>query len=60
MDEYKREFIKLAHYARDEVSTDTKKKYRFCKGPNPILKHMLLLLDFTTFEDLINKAIKAE
>lgn len=35
-----------------------RKQARFCKGLNLILKHVLLFED-TTFEELVNKAIKA-
>lgn len=60
VDEYSREFSRLARYAQEEVSTDSNNQTRFQKGLNPGLRHELNLIDFTTFQPLVNKAIKAE
>src|SRR3954470_11638350 len=60
VDEYRREFNRLARYATEEVSTDAKKQERFCRGLNSGLRRELNLHDFATFQVLVNKAIKAE
>src|SRR4051812_4855356 len=58
--EYVREFNRLAHYAQDETTTDARKKGRFRKGLSPILRHDLNLLEFSTFQDLVNRSFRAE
>src|SRR4051812_4394568 len=58
--EYVREFNCLARYAQDEITTDARKKARFRKGLSPILLHDLNLIEFSTFEDLVNKSFRAE
>src|SRR4051812_19040202 len=58
--EYVREFNRLAPYAQDEITTDARKKARFRKGLSPILRHDLNLLEFATFEDLVNRSFRAE
>src|SRR3954465_7384384 len=58
--EYVREFNRLARYAQDEITTDAKKQARFCKGLSPILRHDLDILEFATFEDLVNRSFRAE
>src|SRR4051812_41644061 len=60
MHEYVREFNRLARYAQDEITTDARKQARFCKGLSTILRHDLNLLEFATFEDLVNKSFRAE
>src|SRR3954470_21873133 len=60
VDEYSREFNRLARYASEEVSTDSKKQERFCRGLHTRLRRELTLHDFATFQVLVNKAIKAE
>src|SRR3954467_1396907 len=60
VDEYSREFNRLARYATEEVSTDAKKQERFRRGLNTGLRHELNLHDFASFQVLVNKAIKAE
>src|SRR3954469_6453029 len=60
VDEFSREFNRLARYETEEVSTDSKKQERFCRGLNSKLRHELNLHDFATFQVLVNKAIKAE
>src|SRR4051812_17530495 len=52
--EFVNEFNRLARYAQDEITTDARKQARFCKGLRPILRHDLNLLEFATFEDLVN------
>src|SRR4051812_44483520 len=58
--EYVREFNRLARYAQDEITTDARKQARFRKGLSPILRHDLNLLEFSTFEDLVNRSFRAE
>src|ERR1041385_3349565 len=58
--EYVSEFNRLARYAQDEITTDTRKQARFRKGLSPILRHDLNLLEFATFEDLVNRSFRAE
>src|SRR3954468_16264969 len=60
VDECSREFNRLARYALEEVSTDSKKQERFRRGLNTGLCRELNLHDFATFQVLVNKAIKAE
>src|SRR3954470_4366784 len=58
--EYVREFNRLARYAQDEITTDGRKQARFRKGLSPILRHDLNLLEFSTFEDLVNRSFRDE
>ena len=58
--EYQNQFNRLACYAPEEVSTDAKKQALFRKGLDPEIRHDLNLLDFFTFQELMNKAMKAE
>jgi hypothetical protein len=58
--DYQGNFNRLACYAPEEVSTDAKKQALFYKGLDPKLRHDLHLLDFNTFQDLVNKAMKAK
>src|SRR3954471_5176987 len=60
VDEYSRELNRLARYATEEVSTDSKKQERFRRGLNSELHRDLNLHDFASFQVLVNKAIKAE
>src|SRR4051812_37035759 len=60
MHEYVREFNRLARYTQDEITTDARKQARFRKGLSPILHHDLNLLEFATFEDLVNISFRAE
>jgi hypothetical protein len=57
---YQGNFNCLACYAPEEISTDAKKQALFHKGLDPELRCDLHLLDFNTFQDLVNKAMKAE
>ena len=58
--EYVREFNRLARYAQDEITTDARKQARFRKGLSPILRHDLNLIEFATFEDLVNRSFRTE
>jgi hypothetical protein len=57
---YSREFMELARYAGDEISTDAKMQRRFRGGLHPTLKFQISLLPCKNFEELVNLAIKAE
>src|SRR4051812_7699327 len=58
--EYVAEFNRLARYAQDEITIDARKQARFRKGLSSILRHDLNLLEFSTFEDLVNISFRAE
>src|ERR1044072_7405924 len=58
--EHVQEFNRLARYAQDEITTDARKQARFRKGLSPILRHDLNLIEFATFEDLVNRSFRAE
>ena len=58
--DYQGKFNRLACYAPEEVSTDAKKQALFRKGLDPEIRHDLNLLDFPSFQELVNKAMKAE
>src|SRR3954470_21139947 len=58
--EYVTEFNRLARYAQDEITTDARKQARFRKGLSPILRHDLNLLEFATFENLVNRSFGVE
>ena len=58
--EYRGNFNRLSCYAPEEVSTDAKKQALFRKGLDPEIRRDLHLLDFNNFQDLVNKAMKAE
>src|SRR3954471_12609221 len=58
--EYVMQFNRLARYAQDEITIDARKQARFHKGLSPILRHDLNLLEFATFEDLVNRSFRAE
>src|SRR3954465_15872197 len=50
---YIREFSQLSRYAEDEVSTKDKKKKRFLRGLNQLVKMQLRLANKQTFEQLL-------
>src|SRR3954468_17030058 len=58
--QYRTEFNRLSRYAPEKISTDAKKRARFRKGLNPVLRHDLNLLEFVNFEDLVNRSFRAE
>src|SRR3954470_16845333 len=58
--EYVMEFNRLARYSQDEITIDARKQSRFRKGLSPILRHDLNLLEFATFEDLVEIFFRAE
>ena len=58
--QYSTKFNLLSRYAPEKISTDAKKQARFRKGLSPILRHDLNLLEFATFEDLVNRSFRAE
>src|SRR4051812_33215692 len=58
--EYVTEFNRLARYSQDEITTVARKQARFRKRLSPILPHDLNLLEFSTFEDLVNRSFRSE
>ena len=58
--DYQGHFNRLGCYAPDEVSTDAKKQKLFRKGLAPKIRHDLNLIDCNSFQELFNKAMKAE
>jgi hypothetical protein len=54
------EFAHLARYTGEEVSTDAKKQKRFRNGLKPALKYALNHVRATTFDELVNTAVKEE
>ena len=59
VDEFSREFNRLARYATEEVSTGSKKQERFRRGLNSGLLRELNLHDFATFQVFVEKTTKA-
>jgi hypothetical protein len=57
---YNIEFANLVRYAGEEVSTDAKKQKRSRNGLKPALKYALNHVKATTFDDLVNIAVKEE
>ena len=58
--DYHGNFNRLACYAPEEVSTYAKKQVLFRRELDPEIRLDLHLLDFPNFQDLVNKAMKAE
>src|SRR3954471_7284005 len=58
--EYVREFNHLARYSQDEITNEARKQARFRKGLSPNLRHDFNLLEFATFDDLVNRSFRAE
>src|SRR3954470_17768049 len=58
--EYVIENNRFARYAQDEITIDARKQARFRKVLSPILRHDLNLLEFATFEDLVNRSLRDE
>jgi hypothetical protein len=57
---YSIEFAHLTCYTGEEVSTGANKQQRFCNGLKPALKYALNHVKATTFDDLVNIAVKEE
>ncbi|CAN6272463.1 unnamed protein product [Urochloa humidicola] len=58
--EYAHAFNYLSQYAKEDVSTDAKKQYRFLKGLSLKLKNHLSTTDFNDYNHMVSKAIKFE
>ena len=58
--EYHSRFIQLARYAKNDVSTDADKNWRFLGGLNAGIRLHLASRDFATFQELVNKAFVQE
>jgi hypothetical protein len=55
--EYRDRFIKLSHYALEEVADDPKKQERFMEGLAGPLQYQLTSHTFSSFQHLLDKAI---
>ena len=53
-------FMKLSHYAMDDIDTDKKKQDRFRKGLNLALRTQLVTHIYPDFNTLMNWAILLE
>ena len=58
--QYIRKFMKLSHYALDDVDTDKNKQDRFRRGLSPALRTQLVTHIYPDFNTLMNKAILLE
>ena len=57
VDAYQWEFLDLARYVEEDISTDARKQEKFRDGLQPDIKLALLVHDFADFATLVNKAI---
>ena len=60
VNEYTREFTRLARYAPRDVVDDADKQELFRKGMNPDLRYEMLPFTFQTFQALVNQAVVME
>jgi hypothetical protein len=60
VNEYLNQFIQLARYATNDISTDEKKQDTFLKGLNDVIKFQLFNTDYPDFQHLVDKAIIIE
>jgi hypothetical protein len=58
--QYIRKFMKLSHYAPDDIDTDKKKQDRFKRGLSPARRTQLVTHIYPDFNTLMNKAILLE
>jgi hypothetical protein len=58
--EYRDKFIQLSMYAPRSSESDKKKRERFFKGLNEDLQSILSLHEYSSLQDVINKAIELE
>jgi hypothetical protein len=58
--EYLQKFSVLSRYAPEDVNTDEAKRERFMEGLNQALQYALVVVDYQTFLDLVNKALMLE
>ncbi|CAO2163361.1 unnamed protein product [Urochloa humidicola] len=58
--EYAHAFNYLSQYAKEDVSTNAKKRYRFMKGLSLKLKNHLSATDFNDYNHMVSKAIMFE
>ncbi|XP_073355007.1 uncharacterized protein [Aegilops tauschii subsp. strangulata] len=58
--EYMQKFSVLSRYAPEDVRTDAAKRERFMEGLNQTLQYSLVVCDYPTFPDLVNKALMLE
>ena len=55
--EYHDKFLSLARYAPDEINTEEKKKERFLNGLHDEMQTILVSIQFTDIEALVDSAI---
>jgi hypothetical protein len=60
VNEYVTRFTQLSHYALDNMDTDEKKQDWFLNGLNDGLAYALKARDFTSFQDMVDKALVLE
>jgi hypothetical protein len=58
--EYRDKFVKLSRYAPTEVENDNKKQEFFMEGLNDGIQYQLLSHTFTSFQQLVDKALIVE
>ena len=58
--EYRDRFLTLSRYAPDETDTDAKKKERFLNGLHDEMQTVLVNIQFTDLEALVDSAIQME
>jgi hypothetical protein len=58
--EYRDKFIQLSLYAPRSAESDKKKREHFIKGLNEDLQSLLSLHEYSSLQDVINKAIGLE
>jgi hypothetical protein len=58
--EYRDKFLKLSHYALEDVIMDAKRQYRFLRGLVDPLHYQLMNHTFPTFQHLIDRVIMTE
>jgi hypothetical protein len=60
VNEYRDKFIQLSMYAPRSSKSDKKKREHFLKGLNEDLQSILSLHEYSSLQDVINKAIELE
>lgn len=60
VNEYLTKFNQLAHYAPSDVADEEEKIDRFVKGMSEDMRVQLILHDFPSFHQLVNKALILE
>ena len=58
--QYEAKFIELSRHAKDMVDMEEKKVRRFLKGLRPPIHDQLVVLMFTEYRDVVNRALIVE